>query len=341
MNRRVFISVLGGTAAGSYVSCYVSWPLAARAQQRVERLRRVAVLVGPAEADIEAQRRTAAFRKRMQELGWIEGQAVSFDFRWGAGDTERIARHAAELVATRPDVIMANSTPVVAALKRATASIPIVFAVVADPVGDGFVASLSRPGGNLTGFSSFDPEIGGKWVQMLKEVAPAVRRIGLLFNPRTAPGGGWPFVRQFVEAAARSTGVEAFPIAAHTPDEIHGGLLGLSQTPGGGLVAMPDSFVVVNAEAVIRSVEQQRMPAIYPFRFFSEQGGLMSYGVDAADLNVRAASYVDRILRGEKPADLPVQAPTRYELSINLKTAKTLGLDMPPTLLATADEVIE
>jgi putative tryptophan/tyrosine transport system substrate-binding protein len=332
LRRRGFVGLLGGAAA---------WPLAAVAQRREDRVRRVAVLVGSATSDEVAQRRVATFRKRMQELGWFEGQTVRFEFRWDAGDAERTARHAEELVAARPDVILAITSPAVAALKRATASIPIVFAVVADPVADGVVASLSRPGGNITGFSSFDPEIGGKWVQMLKEVAPAVRRIGLLFNPRTAPGGGWPFVGPFVEAAARSTGVEALPIAAHTPDEIRGGLLELSQPPGGGLVAMPDSFVLVNAQAVIRSVEEYRMPAIYPFRLFPMQGGLISYGVDPADLIVRAASYVDRILRGEKPADLPVQTPTKYEVVINLKTAKMLGLDVPATLLARADEVIE
>jgi putative ABC transport system substrate-binding protein len=333
LKRREFITLFGGAAG--------AWPLLAWAQQGVDRVRRVAVVVGSAQTDEIAQRRLATFRKRMQELGWIEGQTVRFEFRRDAGDPEQIARHVAELVAARPDVIMAISSPVVAALKRANANVPIVFAVVADPVADGFVASLSRPGGNITGFSSFDPEIGGKWVQMLKEVAPTVRRIGLLFNPRTAPGGGWPFVRPFVEAAARSTGVEALPIAAHTPDEIQGGLLGLSQLPDGGLVAMPDSFVIVNAQAIIGFVEQYRMPAIYPFRFLAELGGLISYGVDPADLVGRAASYVDRVLRGEKPADLPVQAPTKYELVINMKTAKAIGLDVPATLLARADEVIE
>jgi len=333
MGRREFVALLGGAAA--------AWPFAARAQQGIDHVRRVAVLVGSAQTDEVAQRRVATFRKRMQELGWIEGQTVRFEFRRDAGDSEQIARHAAELVAARPDVIMAISSPVVAALKRANANVPIVFAVVADPVADGFVASLPRPGGNVTGFSSFDPEIGGKWIQMLTELAPTVRRIGLLYNPRTAPGGGWPFVRPFVEAAARSTGVEVLPVPAHTPDEIQGGLLGLSQLTGGGLVAMPDSFVVANAQAVIGSVEQYRMPAIYPFRFLAELGGLISYGVDPADLVGRAASYVDRILRGEKPADLPVQAPTKYELVINLKTAKSLGLEVPPTLLGRADEVIE
>ena len=197
----------------------------------------------------------------------------------GDGDADRIARHAAELVAAQPDVIMANSTPVIAALKRATATIPIVFAVVADPVGDGFVASLSRPGGNITGFSSFDPEIGGKWVQLLKEVAPAMTRVALLFNPRTAPGGGWPFVRPFVEAAARSAGVEALPVPAHSPEEIHRGLTELTRASGSALVAMPGTFVVVNGQEIIRSMERYRLPAIYPFRLFAEQGGLMSYGV--------------------------------------------------------------
>jgi putative tryptophan/tyrosine transport system substrate-binding protein len=332
MKRREFITLLGCAAA--------TWPLVARARQG-ESIRQVAVLIGPAESDIEAQRRIAAFRDRMQGLGWVDGRNVRFEYRWGGGDADRIARHAAELVAAQPDVIMANSTPVIAALKRATATIPIVFAVVADPVGDGFVASLSRPGGNITGFSSFDPEIGGKWVQLLKEVAPAITRVALLFNPRTAPGGGWPFVRPFVEAAARSAGVEVLPVPAHSPEEIHRWLAELAQVSGSGLVAMPDSFVVVNGQAIIQSMERYRLPAIYPFRLFAEQGGLMSYGVDTADLNARGATYVDRILRGEKPADLPVQAPTKYELAINLRTARALGIEVPLPLLARADEVIE
>jgi putative tryptophan/tyrosine transport system substrate-binding protein len=325
VGRRKFLATLGGGA--------MAWPLAAGARQR-ESIRQVAVLIGPAESDIEAQRRIAAFRERMQGLGWVDGRNVRFEYRWGGGDADRIARHAAELVAAQPDVIMANSTPVIAALKHATATIPIVFAVVADPVGDGFVASLSRPGGNITGFSSFDPEIGGKWVQLLKEVAPAITRVALLFNPR-------PFVRPFVEAAARSAGVEAVPVPAHSPEEIHRWLAELAQMSGSGLVAMPDSFVVVNGQAIIRSMERYRLPAIYPFRLFAEQGGLMSYGVDTADLNARAATYVDRILRGEKPADLPVQAPTKYELAINLRTARALGIEVPLPLLARADEVIE
>jgi putative tryptophan/tyrosine transport system substrate-binding protein len=332
MKRREFITLLGCAAA--------TWPLVARARQG-ESIRQVAVLIGPAESDIEAQRRIAAFRGGMQGLGWVDGRNVRFEYRWGGGDADRIARHAAELVAAQPDVIMANSTPVIAALKRATATIPIVFAVVADPVGDGFVASLSRPGGNITGFSSFDPEIGGKWVQLLKEVAPAITRVALLFNPRTAPGGGWPFVRPFVEAAARSAAVEALPVPAHSPEEIHRWLAELAQVSGSGLVAMPDSFVVVNGQAIIQSMERYRLPAIYPFRLFAEQGGLMSYGVDTADLNARGATYVDRILRGEKPADLPVQAPTKYELAINLRTARALGIEVPLPLLARADEVIE
>jgi ABC-type uncharacterized transport system substrate-binding protein len=234
----------------------------------------VGLQIGPAESDVEAQRRIAAFRDRMQGLGWVDGRNVRFEYRWGGGDADRTARHAAELVAARPDVIMANSTPVIAALKRATTTIPIVFAVVADPVGDGFVASLSRPGGNITGFSSFDPEIGGKWVQLLKEVTPAMTRVALLFNPRTAPGGGWPFVRPFVEAAARSAGVEALPVPAHSPEEIHRGLTELTRASGSALVAMPDSFVVVNGQEIIRSMERYRLPAIYPFRLFAEQGGL-------------------------------------------------------------------
>jgi putative tryptophan/tyrosine transport system substrate-binding protein len=332
LKRRQVITLLGGAAA--------AWPLAARARQR-ESIRQVAVLIGPAESDIEAQRRIAAFRERMQGLGWVDGRNVRFEYRWGGGDADRIAHHVAELVAAQPDVIMANSRPVIAALKRATATIPIVFAVVADPVGEGFVASLSRPGGNITGFSSFDPEIGGKWVQLLKEVAPAVTRVALLFNPRTAPGGGWPFVRPFVEAAARSAGVEALPVPAHSLEEIHRGLTELARASGSALVAMPDSFVVVNGQEIIRSMERFRLPAIYPFRLFAEQGGLMSYGVDTTDLNARAATYVDRILKGEKPADLPVQAPIKYELLINLKTARALGVEVPLPLLARADEVIE
>ena len=331
MKRRAFLGALGGAAV---------WPLAARAQQ-AERVRHIAILIGPAEADVEARSRLDAFRKGLRASGWIEGENVKIETRWGAGNPAQIQAHAQALVNSAPDVIFANSTPVTAALKRATASIPIVFAVVTDPIGDGFVASLSRPGGNITGFSSFDSEIGGKWVEILKEIAPRVTHAALLFNPRTVPGGGTGGIRPFVDAAARKLSIELLANPVESTAAIESALTGHARQANSGLIAMPDSFITVNSALVIRLAERLRLPTIYPFRFFVDAGGLVSYGVDTVDLNLRAASYVDRILKGAKPADLPIQTPTRFELAINLKVAKSLGLIIPPSLLARADIVVD
>jgi putative ABC transport system substrate-binding protein len=304
-------------------------------------MRQIAFLMNANEADGETRRRLAAFRKGLNELGWIEGKNIRIETRWGGGNPERVRAYARELVQSAPDVLVTNGTPSTAALKHETSSIPIVFAVITDPVGDGFAASLSRPGGNITGFSAYDSEMGGKWVQLLKEIAPGVTRAALLFNPRTAPGGGTALMRPFYDTAARTLAVELMPMPVLETDAIEGSLASHAAQPNAGLIAMPDGFVLVNSALVIRLANELRLPAIYPFRFFAADGGLMSYGVDTADLNYRAASYVDRILKGANPADLPIQTPTKFELVLNLKTAKALGLKVPESFLLRADEVIE
>jgi putative ABC transport system substrate-binding protein len=331
MKRREFIAGLGGAAA---------WPFATLAQQP-ERMRQIAFLMNTVETDGETQRRLSAFRRGLNELGWIEGKNIRIETRWGGGNPERVRSHARELVQLAPDVLVTNGTPSTAALKRETSSIPVVFAVITDPVGDGFAASLSRPGGNITGFSAYDSEMGGKWVQLLKEIAPNVTRAALLFNPRTAPGGGTGLMRPFYDTAARTLAVELAPMPVLETAGIEGSLASHAAHPNAGLIAMPDGFVLVNSALVIRLANELRIPAIYPFRFFAVDGGLMSYGVDTADLNHRAASYVDRILKGANPADLPIQTPTKFELVLNLKTANALGLTITPQLLARADEVVE
>jgi putative tryptophan/tyrosine transport system substrate-binding protein len=332
MRRRDFILALGGAAA--------AWPLAARAQQP-ERMRRIAVLLGTRGSDVESQRRLTALRQGLSALGWIEGKTIEIDVRSGEGKPELVRAYAKELVQLSPDVIVTNGTPATAAIQRETSSLPIVFAVITDPVGDGFAASLARPGGNITGFSAFDSEIGGKWMELLKAIAPYVVRAGLLFNPRTVPGGGTGFMRPFFDAAARTLSVEPVSMPVGSAADIERSIADFATRPGGGLCAMPDGFLFVNSAHVIRAANQHRLPAVYPFRHFANEGGLMSYGVDTGDLNRRAASYVDRILKGAVPADLPIQTPTKFELAINLKTARALSLAVPDRLIALADEVIE
>jgi putative ABC transport system substrate-binding protein len=332
MRRREFIARLTGAAA--------AWPAMARGQTP-ERLRQIAILVGPARTDVEADRRLRAFREGLRALGWTEGENIAIETRWGAGNPELIEQYASELVRWKPDLIFTNSTPVTRAFKRITTTIPIVFAAVSDPVGDGFVASLARPGGNITGFSNFDSEIGGKWVELLHEVAPEVRHAALVFNPKTAPGGGTAFIRPSFDTAARKLALQPIPVAVQSVAELEGALGSHARAGKVGLIIMPDSFNVANSATIIRLCRELRLPAIYPFRTFANSGGLASYGVDTADVNRRAASYVDRILKGTQPADLPIQNPTRLELAINLKTAQALGLTIPPTLLARADDVIE
>jgi putative ABC transport system substrate-binding protein len=328
MRRREFISLLGGAAA---------WPLAARAQQGV---RRIGVLMGYAESDLEAQAHIAAFREGLQKLGWTEGRNIQIDTRWAApDDAASMRRFAKELVALQPDVILSNTTPTTTALLQQTLTIPIVFAIVADPIGSGFVASFARPGGNVTGFTFTEPTMAGKWLELLKEIAPRVVRIAMLFNPVSATYADY-WLNPF-RAAAPSFAVEAIAAPVRDTSELESVIAAQAREPNGGLIAMPDSFTDAHRVEITSLAARYRLPAVYPFRFFAEVGGLLSHGVDRTDNFRRAATYVDRILKGEKPADLPVQTPTKYELVINMKTAKALGLDVPPTLLARADEVIE
>jgi putative tryptophan/tyrosine transport system substrate-binding protein len=330
MRRREFIALLGSGVAG--------WPLAARAQQ-AERVRRVAFLHPYAENDPEVLARIVAFRQGLEALGWIENRNIHIEHRYAGGDLARIQAYTAELVRSAPDVIAASSTPITAALKQATDTIPIVFSAVNDPVGQGFVASLSRPGGNITGFSFIDFPLIGKWLERLKEIAPGVRRVMLMFNPDASPF--YPvFLREFGEAPA-SLGVELSAAPLHDEAEIEAAITTFARMPGGGLIAAADVLINTRRRLIMALAEQHRLPAIYPFRQFVTEGALISYGPDSADIVRRSASYVDRILKGEKPADMPVQAPTKYELVINLKTAKALGLTVPLIMQMTADEVIE
>jgi putative ABC transport system substrate-binding protein len=331
MERRTFISLLGGVA--------VVWPTAARAQQ-LERVRRIGVLMGWAESDPDAQAALVAFFKGLQELGWADGRNLRIDLRWAAGDIGRMQEFAKELVALRPEMILANTTPVAKALHKETQSIPVVFVIVSDPVGAGVVASLSRPGGNITGFINVETAMGGKWVELLKELAPAVKRVGIMFNPDTAPGGGSYFMGP-IEAAARSFGVEAIKTPVRSDGEIETVIIGLAREPGSGLVVMTDGFMTVHRGSIIPLAARNNVPAIFAEAFSPREGGLMSYGANVKDIFSRAASYADRILRGARPADLPVQTPTKFELVINLKAVRALGLNVPPTLLARADELIE
>ena len=331
MQRREFITLVGGAAALA--------PFAVRAQQP-ERVRVIGMLMNAEPTDPELQRRVSGLREGLKALGWIEGKNLRIEARWGVGDADRVQTYARELAQLAPEVIFTNGTPSTAAVKRETSSIPVVFAIVADPVGDGFVASLSRPAGNITGFSSFDSDIGGKWAELLKEIAPGVTRAALLFNPRTVPGGGTGLMRPVFDAAARKLGMTPQAMPVGSAADIERSLTDYAGAAA-GLVVMPDGFLLVNTELVIRLANELRLPTVYPFRQFVGRGGLISYGVDSVDLNWRAATYVDRVLKGANPADLPIQTPTKFELAINLKTAKALGLTIPLPLQAAADEVIE
>jgi putative ABC transport system substrate-binding protein len=327
MRRREFIAGLGGAAA---------WQLAALAQQP-DRVRRVGFLHALAENDPEVQARVAVFRGELARLGWTE-RNVRIEQRFAEGDFDQMQAYAAELVGSVPDVIVANSTPALAALKQATRTIPIIFSVVSDPAGQGFVASLGRPGGNITGFSFVEFPMLGKWVEMLKEIAPSVKRITLVFNPQTAPY--YPaFLRDFEGAAAtRAAELSATPVRDEA--EIQAAASAFAREPGGGLIAAPDPFINTRRALVIALAERHRLPVIYGVRYFVREGGLISYGPDTLDMVRRSASYVDRVLRGKRPGELPVQAPTKYELLVNLKTAKALGLTVPLALRVRADELI-
>jgi putative tryptophan/tyrosine transport system substrate-binding protein len=324
VKRREFITLLGGVSA--------AWPFAARAQAELNR--RIGVLMALDANDPQGQSEVKALRQGFQELGWIEGRNLQLEFSWSGSEPDRIQVAAKELVGLPCEVIFARSTPVVAALLKETRTIPIVFAYVVDPVGSGFVQSFALPGGNVTGFQTYEFTIAGKWLQMLVEVAPSVRRVGLVYNPATAPPG---FLRA-LETPAPSTSVQLVHAPVHNSAEIDAAIAGLAREPGGGLMMMPDTFNDANHAQFIALAAKHGLPAVYPHRF---DDGLICYGPDLPDVLRRAASYVDRILRGEKPGDLPVQAPTKYELVINLKTAKALGLTIPPHLLAIADEVLQ
>ena len=327
MRRREFITLVGST---------VAMPLAARAQQG-ERVRRIGALINFAADDTEGQRRFAAFLQALQEAGWEVGRNVRVDIRW-AGDVEFNPKYAMELLALKPDVFLAAGVPTVQALQKATRTVPIVFTSSADPVGAGLVASLARPGGNATGFSSFDYNIGGKWLEFLKQIAPNVTRVAILRDPDIPAGIG-----QFgaVQTAAGYVGVDLHPIDTRDSGELEQAIALFTRRPGGGLIVTQNTSVLSRRKLIIALAASHRLPAVYASRFFAMDGGLLSFGPNLLDNYRRAAGYVDRILRREKPADMPVQAPTKYELVINLKTAKALGIEVPPTLFARADEVIE
>jgi putative ABC transport system substrate-binding protein len=330
MRRREFITLLGGAA--------VAWPLAALAQQG-DRMPRVAVLTPFAESDPEAQSWFKAFMQGMQAVGWTDGRNIRIDVRWAGSEVDRIQRLAKELVDLQPEVVFAITTPSVNAVLRETRTIPIVFTLVTDPVAQGLVESLVRPGGNITGFTILEPEIAGKLVQVLKEVAPATARAAVIFNPDTEPY--YKLYMSSIEAAAASFAMKAFEAPAHNRAEIEAAISALAREPAGGVIAMSGTFTTVHRDLIIALAARYRLPAVYPFRFFVADGGLISYGGDLRDTQSRAAIYVDRILKGAKPADLPIQLPTKFELVINLKTAKTLGLALPASFPLRADELIE
>ena len=330
MRRRDFITLLG-TAA-------VAWPLAARAQQ-ADRVRRIAVVMGAySQADREGQARVTAFFDTLQRLGWMDGRNLRIEHRWGGGDVDRIKAAAAELVRSTPDVIVAASNPTLAELQRLTSTVPIVFAQVSDPVGSGFVVSLARPGANITGFQNFETAIGGKWLGVLKEAAPNLRRAAVLFGSDNAANVAFLHA---AEAVAPTLAVEVTAIDVFGAVDIEQAITTFASQPDGGLIVVPNVYNSANRGSIFLLAARHRLPAVYPFRFFAAEGGLMSYGPDQIEQWRGAATYVDRILRGEKPAQLPVQAPTKYELVVNLKTAKALGLSIPPAFPLRADEVIE
>jgi ABC-type uncharacterized transport system substrate-binding protein len=329
MRRREFITLLGGAAA---------WPLAARAQQS-DRMRRIAVLMNNAEDDPEGQTRAAAFRQGLQTLGWNEGKNLSIDWYWTAGDVGRIRGDVTQLAAHPPDIIVANGRVILSEALQVIRSIPIVFVLVNDPVGQGFISSLARPGGNVTGFTFIEYAMFGKSLELLKKVAPALTRVGFIFNPEMSA-----YYDQFLptfETDARQYSIKLTVARVSTKAEIDAAVAELAAAPGGGLMVAPDAYTLVNRDLIVQSTAQHRLPAIYSYRQLVKEGGLMSYGPETSDIFRRSASYVDRILKGANPAELPAQAPAKFEFAINLKTATTLGLTVPPTMIALADEVIE
>jgi putative ABC transport system substrate-binding protein len=329
MRRREFITLLGGAAA--------AWPLAAWGQQP-SGMRRIGVLVSSAEDDLDMQARVAGFRQGLEKLGWSEDRNARIDARFAAGNPDQFQALAKELAALQPDVIFAHSTPIVTALQQESRTIPIVFVSVSDPIGAGFVASLARPGGNLTGLLQYEEGIAGKWLAMLKEIAPRLARAALVANPKTT---AYDYFLRTAKTAAASLTIELVPNPVETTADIERAIASVARAPNGGMFLPPDTTTILHRDLIIALAARHRLPAVYPFRVFVAAGGLMSYGTEQVDMFRQAASYVDRILRGAKPADLPVQAPTKFETAVNLKTAKALGLTVPPGLLVAADEVIE
>jgi putative ABC transport system substrate-binding protein len=332
LRRRDFITLLGGAAA---------WPLTAGAQQG-ERMRRIGLLLPYEQGDPEAQARNAAIQEALKDLGWSEGRNVEYHFRWASNDIARLRASAAELVGLRPDVILAPSTIATEALRQATGTIPIVFVNILDPIGSGFVASLARPAGNLTGFATVEPSIGGKWLELLLAIAPAIKQVAILSSSTSfsmAPGG--PLTQTFDAAGLLFPALKLVRAPVQDIAELDGVIAAQARTPGNGLIVAPEPFTSNHYQAITALAARHRLPAMYPYRFFAASGGLLSYGIDLVIQYRQAGTYVDRILRGARPADLPVQLPTKFELVINLKTAKALGIEVPPTLLARADEVIE
>jgi putative tryptophan/tyrosine transport system substrate-binding protein len=327
MRRRDFMALFGGAAA--------AWPLAAWAQQG-ERVRRIGVLMSVAADGTEGQARLAAFTNRLQQLGWTDGRNVRIDYRWGAGDAERSRKYAVELIALDPDIILASGDPVMA-VRQVTRTIPIVFTIIADPVGAGLVESLAHPGGNATGFMSYEHAFGAKWLELLKEIAPSVKRAAVIRNADESAG-----IAQFagIQGVA-ALGMELAPIGVRDIGEIERAITAFARTPNGGLIVTGSAPAAIYRDPIVTLAARHKLPAVYFGRFMATAGGLISYGPDLVDQHRYAAEYVDRILKGEKPANLPVQHPTKLDLVINLKTAKTLGIEVPPTLLARADEVIE
>jgi len=330
-SRREFMTLLGGAAA--------AWPSVALAQQP-ERIRRVSVLMALTESDPEGPPRVAIFKQTLQNLGWSEGRNLKIEYHWDAADADQVQTLAAELAGTMPDVIVAHVTVSAEALMRQTRTIPIIFVLAWDPVSSGLVGGLARPGGNVTGFTNFVPSMGAKWIEMLKEISPRIKRVALLFNAETAAGGG-SFYAQPVQETASNLAIESTVASARNAAEIEDAFATLSRDRDSGLVVMPDLFTTHHRDLIIRLAAQHRVPAVYPFRYFATEGGLMSYGINVVDIFRRAAAYVDQILRGAKPSDLPVQGPDRFEFVLNLKTANTLGLTVPRILLARADMLIE
>jgi putative tryptophan/tyrosine transport system substrate-binding protein len=331
MRRREFITLLGGAVA--------TWSRSVQAQQS-DGERRVGVLLAFAESDSRPQAWLASFTKGLAELGWATGQNLRIDIRWAGNDVNLMQKYAKELVVLKPNVILTFGTPVTAALQRETRTIPIVFAIVSDPVGEGFVSTLAHPGGNITGFHNSESSIGGKWLELLVQIAPGIKRVAMIFNPETAPGHGKYYMPDF-EAAARSSQVTPLSAAVHTVADLEAVIADLGREPDGGFVAMADFFLLNSRAQMIAAAAQSRVPGIYPWREVTAAGGLLSYGPDLEDIVRRTAPYVNRILHGEKPADLPVQIPTKFQTTVNDKTAKALGLSVPTSILLAADEVIE